>query len=170
MFRDPFVWDVQVLHNEIEDVMPAKRRAAVSARTWPNVLDQRIDQSGVIVRRTGARGVALIPAPELAPMIRGTTASLSCRAKPRTWRRCCLRDVWQHDHPDPVHVGGIEHPRPLNVWRARDLTRETTLPRLRQSQCIGAGREPELSGRIVCGTPDRFADVPFAGHRRRSRE
>src|SRR3954453_11942909 len=59
-----------MLYNRIEDPMPSETTYTSLRENLATVLDQVVDQQEtVIVRRRGARNVALIPASELAGLM-----------------------------------------------------------------------------------------------------
>lgn len=73
-----------MLYNLIEDAMPSETTYTSLRENLATVLDQVIDQQEtVIVRRRGARDVALIPASELA----GLTETAHLLRSPRNARR-----------------------------------------------------------------------------------
>ena len=73
-----------MLYNRIEDLMPSETTYTSLRENLATVLDQVVDQQEtVIVRRKGARDVALIPASELA----GLTETAHLLRSPRNARR-----------------------------------------------------------------------------------
>ena len=59
-----------MLYNEIEDPMPSETTYTSLRQNLATVLDRVVDQQEtVIIRRRGARDVALIPASELAGLM-----------------------------------------------------------------------------------------------------
>lgn len=73
-----------ILYNKIEAAMPSETTYTSLRENLASVLDQVVDQQEtVIVRRRGARDVALIPATELA----GLTETAHLLRSPRNARR-----------------------------------------------------------------------------------